>query len=96
MPRIRNSRSHTLNAPKVEQNADGSILSNRKQDIIVEKADIGGFTLIFKDPEKENKWHKTHRKRHIGITSRYLFVCALFQGLFFCKASFMIVNSKFT
>jgi len=56
-----------------------------KKDIMLETTDIGGFSLMFQDPQKEMKWHMTHRNRHVGITQRYLFACTIFQGLFYCN-----------
>ena len=92
MPRVRHHKSYSEKERSkiLEDDIDKSCSSNLdKKDFTLETADIGGFTLMFRDPEKELKWHMTHQMRHVGITQRYLFACALFQILFFCKSFYV-------
>jgi hypothetical protein len=49
----------------------------------LEQIGIRPFSLMFDDDEAEKAWNLTHLHRHIGLTSRYLFVAALFQGIFY-------------
>eukprot|EP01041_Mallomonas_annulata_P000812 gene812-1587_t len=86
MARIRNScSSENDNRLRLRDGTWKKEKIQDKKDVTIETTDIGGFTLMFKDPEKELKWRVTHQKRHIGMSKRYLFACALYQGLFFCK-----------
>lgn len=56
-----------------------------KKDILFEEQTIGGFTLIFQDPNMEIKWQTTHLLRQTRLTQRLLFFSSLFQGLFYCS-----------
>lgn len=56
---------------------------NDKKDLRNEIKEIGVFTLFFSDSHVEARWNRLHLKRHLSITTRFLFVAALFQGLFF-------------
>ena len=49
----------------------------------MEKEDIGGITLMFTDSDKEIKWQLNQLKRNFGISQRFLFFSALFQGIFY-------------
>lgn len=53
-----------------------------KKDLRNEISEIGYFTLFFSDPLMEERWNRAHLKRHISITTRFLFIAAVFQGLF--------------
>jgi hypothetical protein len=54
-----------------------------KKDCKIEQVGIRPFSLMFDDDETEKQWNLTHIHRHIGLTSRYLFVAACFQGIFY-------------
>ena len=56
--------------------------SNAKKDIVLETADIGGFTLIFQNPETEQQWQTTNLFRKMAMTQRFLAMSVIFQGLF--------------
>lgn len=54
-----------------------------KKDFKVEQEGIRPFSLMFDDVETEKQWNQANLARHIGLTSRYLFVAACFQGIFY-------------
>lgn len=54
-----------------------------KKDLRNEVTEIGVFTLFFSNAALEDKWNREHLKRVIAITTRFLFLAAIFQGLFF-------------
>jgi hypothetical protein len=66
-----------------QEKVSPSVTSNNKKDCIVETADIGGLTLMFQDRPVELKWQQNQMKRNFGISQRFLFFSAIFQGLFF-------------
>ncbi len=54
-----------------------------KKDPILETTEIRGLTLMFDNPSKELKWQATQLKRNVGLTQRFLFFSAIFQGIFY-------------
>ena len=54
-----------------------------EKSIVVEKADIGGLTLMFQDRMVEISWQQNQLKRNFGLSVRFLFFSSMFQGLFF-------------
>ena len=54
-----------------------------KKDLLYEVTEIGIFTLFFSNAALEEKWNREHLKRVVAITTRFLFLAAIFQGLFF-------------
>jgi len=46
-----------------------------KKDIMLETTDIGGFSLMFQDPQKEMKWHMTHRNLPSCGNYSEIFIC---------------------
>jgi hypothetical protein len=57
--------------------------SSDKKDLKNEITEIRILTLFFSDPTVEARWNRLHLKRHLAISTRFFFVAALFQGLFF-------------
>jgi hypothetical protein len=57
--------------------------SFEKKDITLETTDIGGFTLMFGDPEIERKWQLDRLPRHIRICQRFLLGTSISQALYF-------------
>lgn len=55
----------------------------RVKEQVVERTAIGGLTLMFQDRDIEVQWQQHQLKRNFGISQRFLFFSALFQGLFF-------------
>jgi hypothetical protein len=82
MARTRNHRS-SHHEPSRLAPPSPSPLS--KKDITLEEQTLGGFTLIFQDPNMESKWQSCHLLRQTRLTQRLLFFSALFQGLFYCS-----------
>jgi len=65
------------------QDSKSVVPQSNKKDCVVETADIGGLTLMFQDRTTELKWQQNQMKRNFGISQRFLFFSAIFQGLFF-------------
>lgn len=58
-------------------------MEHAKKDITRERADIAGFTLLFKDEETERKWRYSCFPKRAQMTARFLFMSGLYQALFF-------------
>lgn len=76
------SNSSTSKASSITSTSSPSKYLEKK-DISFEEQTLGGFTLIFQDPNMELKWQSSHLLRQTRLTQRLLFISALYQGLFY-------------
>jgi hypothetical protein len=77
--------SSALSASTNTSSSSSSSSYLEKKDISFEEQTLGGFTLIFQDPNMETKWQSCHLLRQTRLAQRLLFFSGLYQGLFYCS-----------